>query len=312
MGYHLKISIIGDYASQSFLIGKELEKRGHKMQYFFQENKYTDLPPKFHKLGSVQGPLIWNYIYTGFWMSLGRIFKKADIQIVNGTYPKCVRSKNTCYSYHGSDLRLGTVKPKNPSFVSLKELQDFSNTSIFLPRIVDENKFYPDEEIKEKKQKFKNENGVDFIVGHFAHSPHIKGSDIFQRAIDEINENETTTIHYLNKPVPREEMFETLNFCDFILDHINPTTGKTYNVISIEALLCETPAASYYDTKYIDFSEMRDIVHYINPDPEMIKGSLLNTFYSTRKINRKEVLKFHSASAAVDVLEKYWKLWEFI
>jgi len=308
----LKISIVGDYASQSFLIGKELEKRGYTLEYFFQENKYTDFPPKYHKLGSVQGPLIWNYIFTGFWMTFGRIFKSADIQIVNGTYPQCVKSKNTCYSYHGSDLRLGTVKPKKNSFISLKELQNYNKSAIFLPRIVDENKFFPDEEIKERKQKFKDENGVDFIVGHFAHSPQVKGSNIFQRVINDINENETTKIHYLNNPVPRKKMFETLNFCDFILDHVNPSTGKTYNVISLEALLCETSAASYYDPRYIDFSEMRDIVHYINPDLELIKGSLLNSFYSTRKINREDILKFHGAKVAVDILERNWKIWDFI
>ncbi|MCE7741876.1 MAG: hypothetical protein GOP50_05415 [Candidatus Heimdallarchaeota archaeon] len=308
----MKISIVGDYASQSFLIGKELEKRGYKLEYFFQHNKFTDLPAKYHKLGSVQGPLIWNYMYTGFWMTLGRLFKKADIQIVNGTYPKCVRTRNTCYSYHGSDLRLGTVKPKFPSFVSLKELQDYNQISIFLPRIVDESKFFPSEEIKENKQKFKDENGIDFIVGHFAHSPHIKGSDILQKAIDDLTKNESTNIHYLNEPVPREKMFETLNFCDFVLDHANPKTGKTYNVISIESLLCETLAASYYETDYIDFPEMQDVIHYINPDPELINGSLLNTFYSSRKIDRQKVLKFHGVKVAVDTLEKYWKIWEFI
>ncbi len=308
----MKISIVGDYASQSFLIGKELEQRGYNVEYFFQNNKFTDLPEKYHKLGSVQGPLFWNYLYTGFWMTFGRIFKQADIQIVNGTYPKCVRTKNTCYSYHGSDLRIGTIKPQFPSFVSLKELLDYSKTSIFLPRIVDENKFFPSDEIKENKKEFKDENGVDFIVGHFAHSPHIKGSDILQKAIDDINNNESTIIHYLNEPIPREKMFDTLNFCDFVLDHVNPKTGKTYNVISIESLFCETPALSYYESDYIDFAEMRDIIHFINPDPELINDSLLNAFYSTRKTDRKEVMNFHGAKSAVDTLEKYWKIWDFI
>ncbi len=308
----MKVSIVGDYASQSYLIGKELENRGYKVDYFFQHNKYTDQPVKYHKLGSVQGSLFWNYVHTGFWMTFGRLIKKADIQIVNGTYPKCVRAKNTCYSYHGSDLRLGTVKPKFPSFVSLKELLDYSQISIFLPRIVDEKKFYPSEEIKEKKEKFKDEKGIDFIVGHFAHSPHIKGSKLLQEAIDEINKNKSTKIHYLNEPVSRGKMFETLNFCDYVLDHINPETGRTYNVISIESLFCETPAASYYEAEYIDFKEMQDIVHFINPDSELTRGSLLNMFYSTRKIDRNEILKYHGAKAAVNSLEKYWEIWEFI
>lgn len=308
----MKISIVGDYASQSCVIGKELENRGYKIEYFLQSNKYSDLPVKYHKLGSVQGPLILNYFHTGFWMIFGRILKRADIQIVNGTYPKCVQTKNTCYSYHGSDLRLKTVKPKLPSFVSLKELQDYSPDSIFLPRVVDENKFVPSKEIKEKKEKYKDEKGVDYIIGHFAHSPIIKGSEVLQKTIAEINQDKKINIHYLNKPVPREEMVEMLNFCDFVLDHINPKTGKTYNVISIESLLCETPAASYYESKYIDFAEMKEIIRYIDPEPEFIKDSLLKIFSSSKKVNRNDIIQFHGASSVVDIIEKYWNKWEFL
>ena len=308
----MKVTIVGDYASISKRIGTELANRGYKIEYFLQTNKFADLPENYFKLGSVQGPLLFNYARTGFWILAGRIFKKADIQLVNGTYPKCVRASNTCFYYNGSELRLGSTKPQYHSFVSLRELLDYSSKSVFLQRAIDPELFYPIEEIKEKKEVYKDNNGIDYIIGHFAHSPKIKGSDIFQRAIDNVIEEEGLNIEFRNKPILREQMLETMNFCDYILDHVNPMTGKTYNVVSLESLLCEVPVGTYYEDKYFDFEGMKNMVHYIDPQPKETEKTILSLLKKKSKINREEVIKYHGPETVVDVLESYWKEWEFI
>ncbi|MHA1551477.1 MAG: hypothetical protein ACTSQC_05995 [Candidatus Heimdallarchaeaceae archaeon] len=308
----MKVTIIGDYASISRRIGTELAKKGYEIEYFLQDNKFANLPKSYYKLGSVQGPLLFNYVRTGFWFTVGRIFKKTDIQLVNGTYPKCVRASNTCFYYNGSDLRLGSTKPQYPSFVSLRELLDYSKESIFLQRAIDPELFYPIEDIKEKKEVYKDNNGIDYIIGHFAHSPKIKGSAKFQQAISNIVEEEGLNIEFRNKPIPRKQMLETMNFCDFIFDHINPATGKTYNVVSLESLLCEVPVGTYYEDKYFDFEGMKNMVHYIDPQPEETEKTILNLLRKKSKINREDVIKYHGPETVVDVLESYWKEWEFI
>ncbi len=308
----MKVTIVGDYASISGRIGTELIKRGYEIEYFLQDNKFANLPESYYKLGSVQGPLLFNYVRTGFWILVGRIFKKTDIQLVNGIYPKCVRASNICFYYNGSDLRLGSTKPQYPSFVSLRELLDYSEESVFLQRAINPELFYPIEETKEKKEVYKDNNGIDYIIGHFAHSPKIKGSDKFQQAIDNIVVEEGLNIEFRNKPIPREQMLDTLNFCDFILDHINPMTGKTYNVIALESLLCEVPVGTYYEDKYFDFEGMKNMVHYIDSQPEETEKTILNLLRKKFKINREDVIKHHGPEAVVDVLESYWKEWEFI
>ncbi|MHA1201595.1 MAG: hypothetical protein ACTSQ4_03640 [Candidatus Heimdallarchaeaceae archaeon] len=308
----MKVTIVGDYASISKRIGTELAYREYKVEYFLQDNKFADLPEDYYKLGSVQGPLLFNYVRTGFWVATGRIFKKTDIQLVNGTYPKCVRATNTCFYYLGSDLRLGATKPKYPSFVCLKELLDYSGKSVFLQRAIDPELFYPIEERKEKKEAYKDNNGIDYVVGHFAHSPKIKGSDKFQKAIDNIIKEERLNIEFINKPIPREQMLETMNSCDYILDHINPKTGKSYNVVSLESLLCEVPVGTYYEDKYFDFEGMKNMVHYIDPQPEETERTILNLLRKKSKINREDVIKYHGPKAVVDVLETYWREWEFM
>lgn len=308
----MKVSIIGDYASLSIRIGSELISRGYDVEYFLQDNIYSDLPKKYHKLGSVQGSLIKNYFFTAFWTIFGNLFKQSDIQIVNGTYPNCVRTRKTCYYYTGSDLRLGKTKPRSPSFVSLKELLDYSKDSIFLQRSVDPEMFFPIKEIKEKKEIYKQENGIDYIVGHFAHSPQVKGSHLFKQAIDKINKNEDIKIEYIDKPIPKEKIVEAINFCDIVLDHINPTTGKSYNVISIEALLCEVPVGSYYEEKYLDFEEMKDLVHYIDPNPGETEENILSLLRQKISVNREIPIKLHSPKIVTDILISYWKKWGFI
>jgi len=202
----MNVAIIGDYASQNFLIGKELEVCKFDISYFLQSNIYSMMPINYHKLGSVQGPLYKNYIQTGFWMIFGKFLKKFDIKQINGTYPNCVRSTFTSYHYHGSDIRLRTVKPKTPSFVSLRELLKYSDKSVFLPRCADINFFVPIEEVKEKKEKFKDENSFDFIVGHFAPSPEVKGSHLIEEVIKEINEDKEISIHLINQAYPRKDV----------------------------------------------------------------------------------------------------------
>ena len=310
-GNKVKVAIIGDYASQSYFIGRELEKKGYEVEYFLQYDEYTSRPDKYHYLGAVRGPKIVNYMYKGFWMTVGRIIKTSDIQIVNGTYWKCVRSKKTCYHYHGSDLRMKRVKARIPSFVSLRELQkDYSKKSVFLPRAADDEIFKPIKEIKEKKEEYKSKEGIDYIIGHYAHSPHVKGSHLFKSAIESINKEEGIRILFRNQPVPRERIVEELNFCDFILDHVNPAMGKTYNVISIESLLCETPVGSYYDENYIDFPEMKENISLI--DPKKVKDSILAMLSQKHDIRRKTIIKFHSPESVVERLLSTWKKWGFI
>jgi hypothetical protein len=306
----MRIAIIGDYASQNFLIGKELKVCKFDITYFLQSNIYSMMPTVYHKLGSVQGPLYKNYIQTGFWMIFGKFLKKFDIQQINGTYPNCVRSNFTSYHYHGSDVRLGIVKPKTPSFVSLRELQKYSDKSVFLPRCADTEFFVPLEEIKEKKEKFKAEKGYDFIVGHFAPSPEVKGSHLIEEVIKTINKEEDIKIHFINQAFPREKMPEKLNFCDLVIDHVNPNMGTTYNVITIESLLCEVLAASFY-TENIDFEEMRTQVGYLDPNRIELRNNLISILKSKRKVDRQLVLKYHAPRVVTDKMLTMWVEWGF-
>jgi len=308
----LKVAIVGDYASINTRIGTELSKRDYQVDYFLQENKYADLPVEYTKLGSVQGSVYMNYLRTGYWRLFGKILKNADIQFIGGTYPKIVRAKNTCYYYVGSDLRMGTTKPHYPSFVTYKELLDYSKGSVFLPRPVDPKMFYPMADVKEKKEKYKDDNGIDYVIGHFAHSPHIKGSDVFQQAIDNIIQDEGLNIEFLNHPVPREKMLETYNSCDYVLDHVNPKTGKTYNVVTLESLYCEVPAATYYEDDYFDIEEMKKYIGFIDSEPGKTEETILDFIKKKQVINREDIMKFHSPEVVVDILESFWTEWDFI
>lgn len=306
----MRVAIVGDYASQNFLIGKELEECKFDITYFLQNNIYSRMPSDYYKLGSVQGPLIGNYILTGFWMFSGKFFKKFEVQQINGTYPNCVRSRFTSYHYHGSEVRLGVVKPKIPSFVSLRELLKYSDKSKFLPRCADSSFFAPDVEIKEKKEKFKDEKGLDFVIGHFAPSPEAKGSHLVKEVIEAINQENEYKIHFINQVYPREKMPEMMNFCDLVIDHVNPNMGSTYNVISIESLLCEVPAASYYNEN-IDFEEMRTQVSYLDPERSELSNNLLEILKNKKKVNRETVLKYHSPRVVTDKMLSMWIEWGF-
>jgi hypothetical protein len=306
----MRIAIIGDYASQNYLIGRELELCEYEINYFLQSNIYSIMPINYHKLGSVQGPLIKNYIRTGFWMIFGKILKTFDIQQINGTYPNCVRSKFTSYHYHGSDVRLGTVKPKLPSFVSLRELLKYSDKSVFLPRCADPEFFYPNKEVKESKEKFKDEEGYDFIIGHFAPSPEVKGSHLIKEVIESINREQEFNVHFINQAFPREKMPEMMNFCDLIIDHVNPNMGSTYNVISIESLFCGVSVASFY-TDAIDFEEMKTQVSFLNPERERMENDLLSILRDKKEINRDIALKYHSPRVVTDKLLNTWIDWGF-
>ncbi|NPD90109.1 MAG: hypothetical protein HGN29_15470 [Asgard group archaeon] len=306
----MRIAIIGDYASQNFLIGKELEECNFDITYFLQSNIYSRMPLNYHKLGGVQGPLLKNYFLTSFWMIFGKLFKKFDIQQINGTYPKCTRSKYTSYHFHGSEIRLGVVKPKYPSFVSLRELLKISDKSIFLPRCADPIFFTQNIEVKENKEIFKNEKGYDFIIGHFAPSPEVKGSHFLEEAIESINEENEYNIHLINQTYPREKMPEMMNFCDLVVDHINPKMGSTYNVITIESLFCEVPAASYYDEN-IDFEVMKSFVGYLDPEIDELKSNLLSILKSKKKVDRDAVLRYHSPRNVTDKVLSVWVDWGF-
>ncbi len=309
----MRVAIIGDYASQYYLIGKELTKRGYNITYFLQNNKYADLPENFYCLGDVYGNLLFNYVKTGYWMAFGKFFKRFPIQVINGTYKNIVRATNTCYHYHGSDLRLKTVEPKYPSFVSQRELLDYSEESVFIPRCADHSIFRPMVNIKEEKEEFKEEEGCDFIVGHFAPSVKIKGSDLINKAIELLQEETGYSIHFINKPVPKDKIPETMNFCDLVLDHANAKVGQTYNVLSIEALLCEVPVGSYYSTEYIDYPEMKEVVEFLEPKSiKSLKNSILNILKGKLQVKREIVMKYHSPSKAVDEILNYWEEWNFI
>ncbi|MCG3225835.1 MAG: hypothetical protein H7645_02870 [Candidatus Heimdallarchaeota archaeon] len=306
----MKIAIIGDYASQNYLIGKELESCEFEITYFLQSNIYSQLPLNYHKLGSVQGPLIKNYVNTGFWIFFGKFLRKYDIQQINGTYPNCVRSKYTSYHYHGSEIRLDAVKPRYPSFVSLRELLKFSDKSIFLPRCADHNFFIPNKEVKEEKEKFKNEKGYDYVIGHFAPSPTVKGSSLVEQSIEQINKENEYSIHFINQSYPREKMPEIINFCDLVVDHVNPSMGSTYNVITIESLFCEVPTACYYNEN-IDFEEMKSYVGFLDSKPEEMKDNLLALLKDNKEIDREKILKFHHPRMVTDKLLLTWDDWGF-
>ena len=57
---------------------------------------------------------------------------------------------------------------------------------------------------------------------------------------------------------------------------------------------------------------MKDMVHYIDPQPEETEKTILNLLRKKPKINRDDVIKFHGPETVVDVLESYWKEWGFI
>lgn len=308
----MRIAVIGNYASQSFLIGKELEKSSYDLTYFFQSNDFCDSPAKYKKLGNVQGPVSVNYFRTGMWIILGKFLKKFDIEMINGTYPKCVRSTHFCYYYHGSELRSGIVKPQIPSFISLRELQKYSKESVFLSRCADSEKFFSDKEVKEKKEEFKDKNGIDVIIGHFTPAPEIKGSDLILETISRIRKEEEISIHLINNPVSRDKMSEVLNYCDFILDHVNPDTGKTYNVITIEALMCGIPSGSYYTNEEIDFQEMKNQVTHLQFEKEELKETILGLIRKQPSINRNLVMKYHSPKIIAKKVTDFWEKWGFL
>jgi len=307
----MKIALIGDYASQNFLIGNELTKRGFDVSYFIQTSELMDRPKFFYNLGNIQGSLWKNYLRTGFWMFMGKIIKNFDIIQINGTYPQCVRGDNASYHYHGSELRSGKVQPSYPSFISTRDLLKYAPKSVFLPRCVDTNKFYPDEEMKEVKESFKSFKGIDSVIKHFASNPEIRNSSVIIQAIDEINKEGDYKIDFITKKSSRDLIPKTINYCDMILDHANPKM-ETYGVISIEALMCGVTTGSYYTSDNIDFKEMKKQVVLLKDDSELIKKSIIENIRFKRNIDINLIKKYHSPEATVDVLMSSWIEWGFI
>ncbi|GAI06315.1 unnamed protein product, partial [marine sediment metagenome] len=78
------------------------------------------------------------------------------------------------------------------------------------------------------------------------------------------------------------------------------------------ALMCEVPVASYFEDIYLDYPEMKDIVEFLNPEPEKLTDSLLRILKQLRKVDRKKIVELHSPKSTVDKLLQFWKEWDFI
>ena len=293
------IAIVGNIASLSYLIGKELRNCGFYVDNYFSYNSLTTMSDsKFQiNIGKVH-KIPFERTLRKAWL---RTVKECDLEIRLST-ERYVKSKHSIIIYNGSDLRDGLIGLESRCFITTKDLYRYVGNSdaVFLPRCIDTELFTP-------RNRKKWREGEPLIVGHFPTNAKIKGTDLVNEALTVLR-SMGYNCDLLSERVSHNKMPDYLSQIHVLCDQF--TTG-IYGIVTIEALAVGTPVVCYVNDEYFDYPHMRDFIVNCEPNPRSIaKGILRATNVS---VDSWKIQELYSPRRTVDVLLKTlydWKILE--
>src|SRR5213594_2572063 len=116
-----KIAFVGNIANISYLLARELIKRGHRVDLYGGENEFHTNKLHNRSLAKKYG-LPYERTLRRYLVRLGR--SKYDIE-VRSFEDRLVHAKYSIPIYHGSDIRLGAKKIEYPCFYTTKDLEKY-------------------------------------------------------------------------------------------------------------------------------------------------------------------------------------------
>jgi hypothetical protein len=309
-----RIAFIGNPTSISFLVGRELIRRGYDVQIYgrphmFQTNNLRENLPQ-ERPGLVR-LATRKYCMPIYWALFER--RQYDIELRSFSKPT-VKAKHRVVIYHGNDLRDRLWPISYPCFYSTKELGllylDLNKNAAWLPRCVYREIFSPADRVPF--------DGKHLIVGHFPTDPKMeqkglqgKGSGRLHAAI-EVLEQRGIEVHLLGPESvghkSHEEMPELYRQCHVIADQF--LVGQ-YGVIALEAILMNRPVVCHVPEKHWEYEEMKSQIVNCDPlDPESIADALLKAV--EHPVDPDLIGNLYSANRTTDVLVRNLKSWGFL
>ncbi|MDE1763992.1 MAG: glycosyltransferase [Thaumarchaeota archaeon] len=292
----MNIAIIGNIASQGYVMGKELRSRGHLVDNYCANNVFLSNPEMSHFID------IGKKYHIPFERTIRRFVyrhkKKYDLE-VRFYSPKYVNTRHSVMIYVGSDIRDGIIPPENHCFAVTKDLFQYLKEydARFLPWVIDTDLFKPAGN-KPKTEKIR--------VGHFPTDPKMKGSHLVTEAIS-ILRKKGYQIEYVSDRVPHDKMPEYLSSLDMLCDSFKL---GIYGQIAIESLAVGTPVVCYVEDRYFLHEEMKNQIVNCSPDAESIALAILKA--KDKKVDPDLVRHLHSPKTVVDILLSTLSEWGFM
>lgn len=289
------IAIIGNVASLGYLIGRELETRGYKIDYYCTNNIFTTMPNPKH---TTRIDKSYNLPFARTIKRLWQQAKKSYDLEIRLSATRYARAKNSVIIYNGSELRDGVFKPEPRCFITTRDLFLYTSScdARFLPRCIDTKVF-----VKKRRKAWKEDEPL--IVGHFPTQADIKGTSMVLKAIEQL-QSKGIKCELYSKIVPHDEMPSYLSKIHILCDQF---VLNCYGIIAIEALASGVPVVCTVREDYYDFSEMKNQIVNCQPTVESIAQAILDA--TKKEIEPDKVAQLHSPQHTVDVLFDQLEKW---
>lgn len=292
------VAIIGNVASLGYLIGRELENRDYKIDYYCTNNIFTTMPDPRHTIKINKSPnLPFARTVKKLWQ---QTIKSYDLEIrLSAT--RYARAKNSVIIFNGSELRDRVFKTESRCFITTRDLFLYTSNcdARFLPRCIDTKVF-----VKKRKKEWKEDEPL--IVGHFPTQADIKGTNMVMKAVEQLRSKGIKCELY-SKVIPHDDMPSYLSKIHILCDQF---VLNCYGVMAIEALASGVPVVCTVKENYYDFPEMRDQIVNCQPTVELIAQAILDA--TKKEIDPDKVAQLYSPQHTVDVLLDQLKKWQVL
>jgi glycosyltransferase involved in cell wall biosynthesis len=298
-----RIAFVGNIASISYLLARELISRGHQVDVYAGENLFQTNKIQNKSLAKKYG-LPFERTLSRFIVKLEankyRTLRRFIVKLEANKYDlelrsfenRLVQAKYSIPIYHGSDIRGGTRKIEYPCFYTTKDLEKYldpAKRAIWLPRCADTTIF---------RKRPRNTIKDEIIIGHFPSDPEIKGTRYVLEAIQILNQRGIKASLHMKK-TSHESLPQMIASCHVVCDWFNPKFGL-YGVLSIESLLLDRPVICYVKDENFDYPEMKNQIINCNPSAEDIADGIIKNV--NKQIDVNLVSSLYSPERSTNVL----------
>lgn len=174
--------------------------------------------------------------------------------------------------YNGNDLRLGLAPRLTPAFVSSKAILKLHPQAVLLNRMANFQRFGAINVLKEAKEKYKTQHGVDLIIGHFPSFREAKNSEVADQAAKILAEKGKKIEYWTTdmRTIPYLAMVYAFNFCDYVLDEFN-TKERSFGMTSIQALMCGATPISNWLLENLDDERLSKMILPAEQPQDIVK-----------------------------------------
>lgn len=301
----MRICFVNNVASQSFLLARELIKRGHVADIF---TTYSQFCSNTLKSGHEYGKLGIPGVKRLARFYLKHIKRKYDVEIYSFCTPYTKAKRHIPY-YHGSDARDGLMPIEYPCIYATKDLDKYLNggNAVWIPRAVylDIFKPTPRPEYKDK-----------LIVGHFPTDPALEERDIagkgtpkVYRAIQILQQEQRINVELRTGLRTHEEMPDAIKQCHVICDQFGEGVGQ-YGLVGLESIASNRPVVCYVKPEHFEYPEIQDQIINCDPTPESIADAILQAV--DKQVDPSIIERLYSPSNSADIMENALKSWGYI